>query len=117
MSESIDCPYCGAKVQTDRVLDSENKVRLRCRNCGGIFEYLPGFGPFSLPDEAQRGSIRYEGSMSGYGEDDYEPETSWGTERPQQGNCGNACGAFFCFCVFIFILAIVLSTFLGFGIF
>jgi len=55
--------------------------------------------------------------MSGYGEEDYEPETSWGMERPQQGSGGNACCAFFCFCSFIIILAFVMAALLGFSFF
>jgi hypothetical protein len=55
--------------------------------------------------------------MSGYGEEDYEQETSWGMEKPQQGNRGNACCAFFCFCSIIFVLAIVMAALLGFSLF
>ncbi|MFW9788097.1 MAG: hypothetical protein ACFFE2_12805 [Candidatus Thorarchaeota archaeon] len=112
MSEKADCPYCGNEVLIDRVVDYDSKIKLRCRNCNGVFEYMPGFGAFTLPEQERTGPIRQEGSMPRY---HYEADSSWDTQEPPtpQGGCCGCCGAFFCFC----ILLVILSIFLGFSLF
>jgi hypothetical protein len=119
MSEIPDCPYCGAQVHTDRVMDYDNKVKLQCRNCGGIFEFLPGFGSFSLPEQEQRRSVRREGSAFRPHYEVYESEAPWGVERPpeQQGGCGACCGILFCLCFIIPVIITIASILFGFGFF
>ncbi|MFX1561087.1 MAG: hypothetical protein ACFFBL_10915 [Promethearchaeota archaeon] len=115
MSELPDCPYCGAKVHTDRVLDYDNKIKLRCNNCGGLFEFLPGFGAFSLPEDERRGSIRHEGFRPHY--EVYEADAPWGIESPpaQRSDCGAACFIMLCFCCIVPIFVVVLMLILGIG--
>lgn len=126
MSEVVECPYCGSSVQTQTVVDYDDKIRLRCPKCGGQFEYMPGFGAFSLPKEEQRGSYRYSGpsdysESSGYsGPSDYqEPEgyesqyeAPWRVERARtQGGDQSKCLAIFC------CLCVVVPAFLWITIF
>jgi hypothetical protein len=119
MSEMPECPYCGAAVPTDRVLDYDNKVKLRCKNCGGVFEYLPGFGAFSLPEHEKRGTTRYEGSVPETYYGFPERETPWGIEQPteQSGTCGNACFIILCLCFFLPVLMFIMTLVLGIGFF
>ncbi len=119
MSEVPDCPYCGAAVRTDRVLDYDNKVKLRCNNCGGIFEFLPGFGSFSLPEQEQRTSVRHEGSLPGYRYDVYEADAPWVTEEPSrpQNGCGTACFVVICLCCILPIVLFVTMIIMGIGLF
>jgi hypothetical protein len=107
MSESVDCPYCGQTVRTQKEVDYDNKIKLRCSSCGGLFEYMPGFGSFSLPGQDRHESVRYEGPTE-YGYDDpgvYETEVPWTVERPSQTNdCGKGC---IIFCILCFILPVI----------
>ena len=118
MSEVADCPYCGSRVQTTQTMDYDSKFKLRCNNCGGFFEYMPGFGAFSLPEEQQRGPVRYEGSAFRPRYEVYEEDAPWGTERPYyppESSCGNCCaGLIFCCCILPIIMFII-SLVLGFG--
>jgi hypothetical protein len=100
-------------------MDYDNKVKLRCKNCGGIFEFLPGFGSFSLPEHEQRSSVRHEGSMPRYRHEVYEADAPWGTERPpgQQGSCGVCCTIIFCLCFIVPVIIAFMSIILGFGFF
>ncbi|MFW9976709.1 MAG: MJ0042-type zinc finger domain-containing protein [Candidatus Thorarchaeota archaeon] len=50
MSESIECPYCSGQFGISTHDDDATKQYVRCSHCGGIFEFLPGFGTFSLPE-------------------------------------------------------------------
>ena len=118
MSEVPNCPYCGAKVHTERVMDYDSKIKLRCNNCGGFFEFIPGFGAFTLPERERAGSresVRHEGFRPHY--DVYDGEAPWGTEQPpaQQSNCGNCCGVAVCICCILPILLLFVSFILGFG--
>lgn len=119
MAEIPECPYCGAGVPTDRVMDYDNKVRLRCRNCGGFFEYLPGFGAFRLPEEERMVSTRTEGSIpeTYYGFPD--TETPWRIEqpRPEAGTAGTACFVILCLCCFLPILFFIMMLIFGIGLF
>ena len=117
MSEESDCPYCGAKVHTERVMDYDSKIKLRCNNCGGFFEYMPGFGAFTLPDQERRGSVRHEGYAPRTSFDRYEAAAPWETERPpaQQSSSGSCCGVLFCVCCVLPIILIIMSFVLGFG--
>jgi hypothetical protein len=113
MSEVPDCPYCGNKVHTDRVMDYDSKVKLRCNNCGGFFEYMPGFGAFTLPELERRGSVRHEGFFRPHYEDEVPWETD--TQPTQQSNCGNCCGVAVCLCCVLPIIMFIFSIILGFG--
>ena len=117
MSEMVDCPYCGSKVSTDRVMDYDDKAKLRCKNCNGYFEFMPGFGAFSLPEEERRGSVRYEGSAFRPHYEVYESDAPWGSERPpdQPSGGGGCCGVLICLCCILPILMMVVSLILGFG--
>jgi hypothetical protein len=119
MSEVPDCPYCGAAVHTDRVMDYDSKIKLRCNNCGGFFEFMPGFGAFTLPDEERRGPVRHEGSVRRTSFDIYQAEAPWeSAERPPPaGNCGTACFVIICFCCFLPILLFILMIAFGIGLF
>ena len=127
MSEEAYCPYCGATVRTERVMDYDSKIKLRCTNCGGFFEFMPGFGAFSLPEQERmgsRGSVRREGFMPDSRYDVYEADAPWGSERDdsdvplaQGGGCGVACFVISCFCCFLPILVFILMMVLGIGFF
>lgn len=93
MSQNPDCPYCGSSVSIDHVRAGyDEKVRVQCRNCGGQFEYMPGFGSFSLPGEGPRTQRRVtsEGSYPGTV---YQGDAPWTTETPprKQSSCGTCC--------------------------
>ncbi|MGY5865644.1 MAG: hypothetical protein RTV41_13660 [Candidatus Thorarchaeota archaeon] len=106
MSESADCPYCGQTVQTRKEVDYDNKIKLRCNSCGGLFEYMPGFGSFTLPDKDQRDSVQYHGSTdySEYSDPSiYDADAPWTVERPQ-----SEVGAFNKLCAIICILCFIL---------
>ncbi|MFW9975344.1 MAG: hypothetical protein ACFFDQ_08775 [Candidatus Thorarchaeota archaeon] len=119
MSEIPECPYCGASVPTDRAMDYDNKTRLRCRNCGGFFEYLPGFGAFRLPEGERMSSIRTEGSVPETYYGFPQSETPWEIERPpaEGGAAGAACFVILCMCCFLPILMFVIALMLGIGFF
>ncbi|MHA1964875.1 MAG: hypothetical protein ACXACG_04165 [Candidatus Thorarchaeota archaeon] len=119
MSEAPDCPYCGAKVHTERVMDYDSKIKLRCNNCGGFFEFLPGFGAFTLPEQERRRSVRRDGSVSWPHYDVYEAEAPWGTERPpaQRGSCGTCIVILCCLCFILPTIVLIMSIVLGFGFF
>ena len=87
MSDLPTCPYCGAPISSRPAGEYDQSVRLRCPNCRGVFEYIAGFGTFSLSDEERQSStaeafpgMRPSGGLSG----------GFSTE-PQPG-C-NACAA------------------------
>jgi hypothetical protein len=109
MSENPTCPYCGAIVPADsRQLDYDEKVQMRCRNCGGLFEYLPGFGSFSLPDQ---GSRREPATSDGsYPRTVYESDAPWTIEPPpqQQSSCGTCCTIICCIVGLLIILPMIL---------
>ena len=119
MSEVLDCPYCGAAVHTDRVMDYDNKIKLRCNNCGGFFEYMPGFGAFRLPEHERRGPTRHEGSAFRPHYEIYEDEVPWGFEKPpeQQDGCGTCCGIIFCLCFILPMIVVTIALLLGLGFF
>jgi hypothetical protein len=98
-------------------MDYDNKIKLRCNNCGGFFEFLPGFGAFTLPEQERRGSVRHEGFKPHY--DVYEADAPWGAERPPDdaSKCGTACFMLLCFCCFLPILLFVLMIIFGIGFF
>lgn len=117
MSENPDCPYCGSSVPLDHArVGYDEKVKVRCRNCGGEFEYMPGFGSFSLPGEGphtqRQRPVRTEGSYPGTV---YEGEASWTTEtpRPKQSGCGTCCTICCCCLLFPTIFIIIIMGFLG----
>ncbi|MHA2024652.1 MAG: hypothetical protein ACW98U_02030 [Candidatus Thorarchaeota archaeon] len=106
MSESADCPYCGQTVQTRKQVDYDNKIKMRCNSCGGLFEYMPGFGSFSIPDEDRRESVRYHGPTDYEDPGIYQAEAHWTVERPpsQQTTCGRGCVVL---CLLCFILPVI----------
>lgn len=104
MSETAECPYCGSSVKTQRVVDYDDKIKLRCSSCGGLFEYMPGFGSFSLPDPTKRDSVLYQGPIDLTQPDDFE--MPWTTERPptEGGECERCCAIV---CILCFILPVI----------
>ncbi len=46
----VICPYCGERPWAGGPPGLDRSVKVRCRKCGGVFEYMPGFGTFALPD-------------------------------------------------------------------
>ena len=89
----------------------DESVRLRCQSCGTVFEYIPGFGSFSIPGE-ERGAGYAGGFPSlGTGGTDYGNEP--GSEIPTgAGGAGAAC------VVCCILLAMILPLFyLMFGAF
>lgn len=96
MSQNPDCPYCGSSVSIDHVRAGyDEKVRVRCSNCGGQFEFMPGFGSFSLPGEGPNTQrrVRTDGSQPGY-----QRDPQWTTETPprKQSSCGTCCAICCC---------------------
>ncbi len=106
MPSIAECPYCGSSVHTQKVVDYDNKIKLRCSSCGGLFEYMPGFGSFSLPDQELQKSVRYEGSVQEPYYDCDEPEAPWTIEKPplEEGDCGKCCAIA---CLLCFILPVI----------
>ena len=54
MSDQPTCPYCGAPISSQPSGEYDQSIRMRCPNCRGVFEYIPGFGTFSLSDEERQ---------------------------------------------------------------
>lgn len=116
MSESADCPYCGQTVRTQREVDYDNKIKMRCSSCGGLFEYMPGFGSFSLPDQDRRESVRYHGPTDYDEPGVYEAEVPWTIERPSSSDTGGkACIA--CFIIMCFIIPMLFGFLFFFSLF
>jgi hypothetical protein len=118
MSESAECPYCGQTVHTQREVDYDNKIKLRCNSCGGIFEYMPGFGSFSVPDQDRRESVRYHETTDYDQSGVYGGEAPWTVERPaaQGTGCGKACIVLCLLCFFLPIISIFIFFFEIFAI-
>ena len=117
MSQNPDCPYCGSNVRLDNArVGYDEKVRVRCPNCGGQFEYMPGFGSFSLPGEGPQTQRRVTSDGS-YPGPIYAGESSWTTERPprKQSGCGTCCAICFCCLLFpTFFFMLMFGLFGGF---
>ena len=115
MSQDADCPYCGSSVHTDpgRV-GYDEKVTVRCHNCGGQFEYMPGFGSFSLPGEGPRTQQRRERTEGSYPSTGYQGDAPWtiGDDQPKKSGCGTCCTICCCCLLFPF-----LSMLMIFGLF
>ncbi|MGY5859530.1 MAG: hypothetical protein RTU63_09175 [Candidatus Thorarchaeota archaeon] len=110
-----DCPYCGSSVPIDNArVGYDEKVTIRCHNCGGQFEYMPGFGSFSLPGEGPRTQrqVRPEGShsSSGYQGDPWATPPS---QPPKKSGCGTCCTI--CCCCLLLPLIFTVSLFGLFG--
>lgn len=113
MSEIPECPYCGYGVSIDkRRLSYDEKVKVRCPNCGGYFEYMEGWGAFSLPGEGSHldSQTTYEGPSYG---DGYESTSAWEPETApqQQASLGTCCAI--CFCLITFSIIFPLLILLG----
>lgn len=113
MSEIPECPYCASSVPVGgRRLSYDEKVKIRCPNCGGQFEYIEGWGTFSLPGEGPRTQSRmtYEGSYPG---EIYEGSSPWEPESPtqQQSTCGTCCTVLCC----IISISFIFPLFMIFG--
>ncbi|MFW9810622.1 MAG: hypothetical protein ACFFE6_14700 [Candidatus Thorarchaeota archaeon] len=119
MSETAECPYCGSNVRIQRIVDYDSKIKLRCSSCGGLFEYMPGFGSFSLPEQDRRESFRYQGPTE-YGYDDpgvYETEVPWTVERPYYDEATSQRGCVACFIILCFILPLIFGFIFVFSLF
>ncbi|MGY5880629.1 MAG: zinc-ribbon domain-containing protein [Candidatus Thorarchaeota archaeon] len=117
MSQNPDCPYCGSSVRIDDSrIGYDEKVKVRCPNCGGQFEFMPGFGSFSLPGEGPRTqhqrAVRTEGPYSrpGYGSD-----APWTTETPppKKSGCGTCCTICCCCLLLPTIISVMIFGLLG----
>jgi hypothetical protein len=53
MSQDTNCPYCQAEYAIPVEEDDTATIHMQCSNCGGVFEFMPDFGSFSLPDEGR----------------------------------------------------------------
>ena len=119
MSETAECPYCGPNTRTQRVVDYDSKIKLRCSSCGGQFEYMPGFGSFSLPDQDRQDSVQYHGATDYSDPGVYEAEVPWTIERPpsEGTTCGKACIVICLLCFFLPIISIFIFLFQIFDLF
>ncbi|UCE09366.1 MAG: hypothetical protein JSW61_10360 [Candidatus Thorarchaeota archaeon] len=108
MSTSPVCPYCGTINQPEPRFEYDEKVDIRCDNCGGVFEYLPGFGAFSIgervPSKGRATRVR-DGTVWPISRaDEADMEGRW-----YSGPCGRACALLCCFAIiFPFILYVIL---------
>ena len=115
MSQNPDCPYCGSSVPLDHArVGYDEKVMIQCRNCGGKFEYMPGFGSFSLPGEGPRTQhqVRTDGQYPSAGHPADDP---WKTASspPKKSGCGTCCTICCCCLLFPTILSLILFGFFG----
>jgi hypothetical protein len=108
MSDDIVCPYCGNTPWSGVSPRGDSSMRVRCDRCGGVFEYIPGFGAFSLPEMG-----RQTGTMGDLSGDSYIPTPGPQTDRDRYGfpsqdreqNQGNSCcGACCCFLLLFFMV-------------
>ncbi len=97
LSESVDCPYCQNSVPVPVAQDNVSSQYLRCRSCGGIFEYMPDFGAFSLPDKGAE-YLRQQRASARMALD----ESRMGMQQPTGQSSG--CGA--CCCVLAFMVIV-----------
>jgi predicted Zn finger-like uncharacterized protein len=115
MSQNAVCPYCGSSIIVDDTrISYDEKITLRCRNCGGQFEYMPGFGSFSLPGEGPRTQrqVRTEGSYPGTV---YEGDAPWttGPPPPKKSGCGTCCTICCCCLLFPTVFVLMILGFFG----
>ncbi len=106
MAEETSCPYCGLPANAGTA-ESDEKKTLRCSRCGGYFDYIPGFGAFSLSDEEQsehRRSQRWSG-YSGV------PRTIEFSSESEGGPCIACCVIICILGVFFIPLIFILSLF------
>lgn len=113
MSEVITCPQCGATVTPGRKLGGdEESVKMRCNSCGAVFEYIPGFGSFSISGDQQQET--FPGSFRGAGTGDmnygYEP----GADMQTGAGAGTAI-AVGCCVLMAFMLPLLYALFLIMG--
>ena len=102
MSEEVICPYCGSAPWSGVSPQGDATRKVRCDRCGGIFEYIPGFGAFSLPEMGR-------GDRTGdYPRDRFvaRPGPSFDQDRydfpkpeEEQPGCGDCCGTCCCICL------------------
>ena len=112
---NADCPYCGSSVPLDQVrVGYDEKVKVRCRNCGGQFEHMPGFGSFSLPGEGPRTQrqVRSEGPYPGTAPGGADPWTSE-TPPPKKSGCGTCCTICCCCLLLPTIVSMIILGILG----
>lgn len=106
MSESTTCPYCGSPVTEPRVLQSEESINVRCYKCGRVFEYIPGFGTFSISDQ-DSGVTVSRGPT-------YQRMTEEGIPPPQQpSNCSGLCCTMVCVCLLMTMIPFFVFYLLG----
>ncbi|MHA1768627.1 MAG: hypothetical protein ACTSV3_02105 [Candidatus Thorarchaeota archaeon] len=113
MSESAECPYCGARVPLDRKYDYDSSARVVCPNCGGTFEYLAGFGTFSVEGEEPAREfprMTIEGSSDWERPAGFEEETIWRVQHPEteEDVCGSCCKIACCCLLLNIIIGMVL---------
>ncbi|TFF91851.1 hypothetical protein EU545_02750 [Candidatus Thorarchaeota archaeon] len=107
MPEELNCPYCAAAVTSRASLSDDEAVNIRCPNCGGVFEYIPGFGAFSLPNQGE--GVRVDRGPFG-------PRMTRGgftTDHTQTGGqTGSTAGCIVCICIASFIFPFLFGLFL-----
>jgi hypothetical protein len=88
-------------------MEYDEKVDVHCDNCGGVFEYLTGFGSFSIDEEAPSSSHQTRHINGAIWS---EPSAvSVSPERTGYGgSCGRVCACLCCFGIaFPFLLYIL----------
>ncbi|MFW9850256.1 MAG: hypothetical protein ACFFF4_14055 [Candidatus Thorarchaeota archaeon] len=99
MPQDATCPYCQAEQIVAVPEGDTSTMHVKCTNCGGVYEFMPDFGSFTLPDEG-RGyrPTRQFGSTS--------PRQEFvvsGEDVPQTGGGGVCCCVIFLIIIFIFL--------------
>ncbi|TFG10595.1 hypothetical protein EU538_01510 [Candidatus Thorarchaeota archaeon] len=109
LPEELNCPYCASLVTIRSSLSDDEAVNLRCPNCGGVFEYIPGFGAFSLPNQGegvrvQRGPFGPRMTSGGFS-----------TDQTQVGGANDsACGCIVCICIAGTLIPLLFGLFILF---
>ncbi|MDF1539774.1 MAG: hypothetical protein P1Q69_12810 [Candidatus Thorarchaeota archaeon] len=108
MSQETSCPYCKVpgSIGTE---DDISTIYIRCTNCGGVFEFMPGFGSFSLPDEGRGFKAARGGPKTRY---DQEYVIS-NDDVPQTGPQAAGCCVLLLILISVF-LPIILTLLFGF---
>lgn len=110
MSQETNCPYCQAEFSIPVAEGDTSSVHVQCSNCRGVFEFMPDFGSFSLPDQG-RGfapSRRFGGSTR------KQEFVISGDDVPQSGS-GAACCCVVTMILLSLFLPIILEFVFGWG--
>jgi len=120
MSNEIVCPYCGNAPWSGVSPQGDSSMRVRCDRCGGIFEYIPGFGAFSLPEMGRErstmGDISGDSFIRSPGPEQQGDRYAFpqAEQKREGGNCCGTCCC--CFILFILLPYLFFFIFIPFGI-